>query len=259
MFFRDCFVGPSAFLAMTVGFILTFSQATYAETLESDFFEGNRLYSEGKYVEAVEKYQLALQSDKLSSALYFNLGNSYYKLKDLGNAVLFYHRALKWAPRDEELKYNLRLVESQLRDSIPPKQINVLARTYWGFVDQWTEKELVRLFFIFYFAIVFIALLQLFWVAARKNQSPLLIVFLLFWGLFISFLVGKSVQANVSHAVVMEQEVQARYGPSDQDVAAFTLHVGTTCRILGSSEEWFQIRLADGKVAWLPNTSVEPI
>jgi len=259
MFFRDCFVGPSALLAMTVGFILTFSQAGYTETLESDFFEGNRLYSEGKYFEAVEKYQLALQSDKLSSALYFNLGNSYYKLKDLGNAVLFYHRALKWAPRDEELKYNLRLVESQLRDNIIPKQKNALARTYWGFVDQWTEKELVLLFFVIYFAIVLAALFKLFWVAARKNLTRLLGGLLLFWGLFVSFLVGNSIQADQFQAVVMAQEIQARYGPSEQDVAAFTLHVGTTCRILGSSEDWFQIRLADGKVAWLPNTSVEPI
>jgi len=245
--------------SIAIVLFVLFSQATYAEPLESNYFEGNRLYSEGKYQEAVEKYQLALQSDKVSPALYFNLGNSYYKLKELGKTILYYHRAMNLAPRDEELKYNLRLVESQLKDSIAPKQKNALARTYWGFVDQWTEKELLLLFFIFYFAIVLAAVLQLFWVPARKKLFQLLIGLFLFWGLFVSFLVGKSIQNNVAHAVVMAQVVQARYGPSDQDVAAFTLHVGTTCQILGANENWVQIRLADGKVAWLPNTSVERI
>ncbi|MDA8572953.1 ion channel protein, partial [Flavobacteriaceae bacterium] len=44
------------------------------------FDEANALYNNGKYEAAITIYEKILESNLHSSALYFNMGNCYYKL-----------------------------------------------------------------------------------------------------------------------------------------------------------------------------------
>ena len=53
-------------------YIAFFSTVIFAQN-QSLFEQGNQLYNDGKYAEAIEKYQAILKSNKHSEALYFNL------------------------------------------------------------------------------------------------------------------------------------------------------------------------------------------
>ena len=60
---------------------------------EAFFDEGNRLYREGDYAGAVESYERIRESGFESGALHYNLGNAWFRLGEIGPAILHYERA----------------------------------------------------------------------------------------------------------------------------------------------------------------------
>ena len=93
---------------------------------QAQFEEGNSLYQQGSYEEAIEKYSSVLADGFESADLYYNLGNSYFKIGDLGRSVLFYERALRIGGSDPDVIANLELVRSLAADEIEPMS------RFWG-------------------------------------------------------------------------------------------------------------------------------
>lgn len=239
---------------------LLFSFSLHAEeSVQSFFYEGNRLYGEGEYQRAIDVYEAIVQKGGATAALYYNLGNSYYKLDQKGKALLFYKRALKLNPRDQELYYNIRLVKAQLKDKVVPKPENRFARTYWELVGQWSLTDWSLFCLILYLIIFVLALIHLFFRSFRKVSFRVLITFISIGILLLICWSGKYYRESLTEAIILSAEVQAHYGPSEKDAVAFTLHEGTECLILESDQEWAQIQLADGKIAWLPKKALERI
>jgi len=111
------------YFLLTIAFIVPLQ----ADVLQDNFDVGNQLYQQGQYEQAVEKYQLVLQAGFESGELYFNLGNVYYKLNQLGLARLYYERAAILLKNDEALTDNLALLNQRLIDKIPvPPQFFLL-------------------------------------------------------------------------------------------------------------------------------------
>ena len=74
-------------MSKTTKFIfILFAFLNYSQN--SDLFDqGNDFYNQGRYFEAIEKYNLILKNGSHSDELYYNLGNSYYKLNDIANIL----------------------------------------------------------------------------------------------------------------------------------------------------------------------------
>ena len=62
----------------------------YSFSQNSDFDEANLLYNEGEYMDAIEVYSGIIDDGLHSADLYFNIGNSYYKINDTPNSCLLY-------------------------------------------------------------------------------------------------------------------------------------------------------------------------
>ena len=61
-------------------------------------------------------------------------------------------------------------------------------------------------------------------------------------------------------AIVMTPNVVVRSTPSESGTSLFVLHEGRKVQIKdGSMREWKEIKLEDGKVGWVPTTSIEEI
>src|SRR5262249_37778685 len=86
-----------------------------AESLASAFDSANRLYEQAKYSEAAAGYEKLLQSGQVSPALYFNLGNAWFKASQIGRAIVSYRRAQQMAPRDPDLRANLQFARNQIQ------------------------------------------------------------------------------------------------------------------------------------------------
>jgi tetratricopeptide (TPR) repeat protein len=59
------------------------------ETYYELFEQANELYKQEKYQEALEKYQTITSADYASAELYYNIGNTYFKLNKIPHAILF--------------------------------------------------------------------------------------------------------------------------------------------------------------------------
>lgn len=85
---------------------------------DSLFARANEQYAKGDFTEAATSYQHLIDSGYHSPELYYNLGNAYYKLNELPSAILFYEKAHKIRPGDEDIKVNLQLANSKITDKI---------------------------------------------------------------------------------------------------------------------------------------------
>jgi len=67
----------------------------------------NAAYAEGKFEQAKVDYVQLVDSHEYSAELFYNLGNTWFKLGDQGRAILNYQRALILKPSFEEARVNL--------------------------------------------------------------------------------------------------------------------------------------------------------
>jgi len=87
------------------------------------FDMGNALYKKKDYQKALDAYQKALGTDDLvlQSQVYYNMGNSLYRSQKLPEAISAYERALKLNPKDQDAKYNLEYVRNKLKQNAQPQ------------------------------------------------------------------------------------------------------------------------------------------
>jgi Ca-activated chloride channel homolog len=95
---------------LTLLVLLLWMRPVMAESAASAVRQGNILYTQNKFNDAIKKYDEALINDPLAAESKFNKANSYYRLDDLTSAVDLY-KAVAAESRDmklvEKAKYNL--------------------------------------------------------------------------------------------------------------------------------------------------------
>ena len=78
----------------------------------------NTAYINGDYRGAAEIYGEILDRGLGSVKLYYNLANACFKEGQTGRAILFYRRALRLAPGNDDIRYNLSVAEARTKDTI---------------------------------------------------------------------------------------------------------------------------------------------
>ena len=126
--------------------ILMAGTAFAADDLQSVESEAARMYQEGDYAKAIELYNQILDSDRESAAVYYNLGNAYYKTGETAKAILNYERALLIQPGDKDAKYNLAMAQRSTVDNISEilTKRGVDAALIQNFIDVLDNCEFAR-------------------------------------------------------------------------------------------------------------------
>lgn len=210
------------------------------------FAAANSHYNSGEYGKAVSGYTEIIDKGQASANLYYNLGNACLKKGDVGFAVLNYERAMLFAPRDADLRSNLRAARSVMKQKDP------LPFSYF------TVKEYFFLAMSAYYVLIFISLI---WLFVRGIRKYLRLAF------FVSaiLLIGVSVPLKnkifeIEHSgVVTSAVIDAKFEPREDSRTHFPLYDGMKVYILKSREGWRKIRKADGKIGWISANAVEPI
>ena len=114
------------------------------QNTDSLFQLGNDYYLDEKYDQAINIFE-KISKDYEHEDLYLNLGNSYYRVGMLGNAIWSYERGHLLSPRDKDINYNLNYVRNQIRDRIFPPEDFFLIAVYRAIVEKLTLLDLIAM------------------------------------------------------------------------------------------------------------------
>ncbi|MEW6252930.1 MAG: tetratricopeptide repeat protein, partial [Planctomycetota bacterium] len=204
---------------------------------------------------------LALRESGIrSAALEYNLGNTHFRLGDLGRAILHYRRAERRAGGEARVQANLRYARGRVEPQIPASGETRLTRQllFWHYRTTLT----VRAWIMLILAAIAWPLLFL-WLQRRRNG--LLIAGSI--GVIASFALGASVlwqmhdQAARPAAVTVAAEEYLRLGRGANADRALKqpLGPGVELRILQQRGDWVEVRLPNDQTGWLPQGAVERV
>ncbi|MBD3379690.1 MAG: hypothetical protein GF408_04425 [Candidatus Omnitrophica bacterium] len=222
------------------------------------FREANELYQKGDYGEAIRKYENILVSGTMSGPLYFNLGNAYFRKGELGLSILNYMRAGLMIPRDADLRANLSFARSGVLRKVPREE------GIWGFkpieflLDNFTVNELT--FAVSgLFILVLICLLAASYTHSFRKYPVWAAVLFALGAVVLTAVISHKARVNSREAVVLQPDVEAKFGPFASGGKFFSLSEGMDVQVLYQKEGWAKIMRSDGKIGWVRDTQIEKV
>ena len=243
-------------------FIILFTKIIFPSELESLFKEGNENYLKGKYQETIRIFESIYEKGYEGESLFYNLGNAYYRIGKVGLAILYYERAKKLSPSDEDINYNLAFANSKIVDKIEtlPK----------FFIFDWWEN-ILALFSIsgwtylsYLFYLVILGSVGYYYFARSLKTQRISFYFGIVSTLFLIFtiiflIVNLNRELNVKYGVIVEQVVVTKFSPDQNSKDAFIVHEGIKVIAEDKVNNWVKIKLIDGKVGWLNENNLRII
>jgi tetratricopeptide (TPR) repeat protein len=218
------------------------------------FQKGNELYAKGQYKEALAAYQKVTDEGYQSAALYFNMGNANYKNDDIPSALLYYEKAHKLAPNDDDINVNIQLANLKTTDKIDAAPEFFLSR-WWRLFIWGLPLSTLSVLSIIFMLIGSAALIAYFFaeVYSIKKASFYAAVAFFVMGLFTIFIANRQAAYFDGHkqAIVFSSSVTVKSGPGEKLNNLFVIHEGTKVNILGTDNDWVKISLANGNEGWI--------
>ena len=236
--------------------------------------QADSAYTAEDYPQAAQLYLGAISQEGPSAKLYYNLGNTYYRLGEMGNAILSYERALRLDPADKDVRENLAFVNARITDR-PGERGTFLgnaldAAASASHSNTWAWLALAC--FVLVVAGV-LAYLYVDAVAVRKTGffGAIVAFILCCWFIFLAYRgAARSLSDDVA-IVISPSSILSTVPrtPSDRSQEAMLLHEGTRVEILDSVSStaagdsvktlWYDVQVDNAHRAWINATDVEKI
>lgn len=221
--------------------------------------KANKAYGAGDFTKAAEIYKSVVDAGFESSYLYYNLGNAYYKLQDYPNAILFYERARKLDPGNEDIDFNLNVANTKISDKIEPVPELFYKRWIKGLVlffpvDTWALLAVLLLGIAMTGFVLYLVTRILLLRKAGFWAGVVLFVASLFCLVF-SWSGNRYLMSNET-GIIFTPTVTVKSSPDENSTDLFVVHEGTKVLLLDNINGWYEIKIANGSVGWLPNSTL---
>lgn len=241
--------------------------------------EADSAYLSGNFDVAIESYKKAIESGNVSSEVYYNLGNAYYKIDDLGNSVICYNRALKLEPTNEAAKNNLIILRSKIEDlnksELKGKNGNVVAdkppffeRIYNSIskdvhADTWSIFGLITFLLLLSCIAIYVFIKD---ITIRKIgffggiiMVVATIILMVFSFMSANYYKSQNRVVITTFSVSLKSESKE----ASEDVS-IPFHKGTEFKVLEkyedvNNETWYKVRLNNDVAGWIKQNDVEVI
>ncbi|MDB6109938.1 MAG: tetratricopeptide repeat protein [Pedosphaera sp.] len=208
-----------------------------AADLSASFEQANKLYEEGKFAAAVDAYNTLLETGRASTAIYFNRGNAFFKLGQVGRAIASYRLAEQISPRDPDLQANLRFARTQARGGTQYRKdlwhrwLGALTLNEWTLLTAAAAWLLLGL----------LAIAQWRPELGRKMRNWLVTAGLTVFLLGISLVGALNNGYFTTTAIVITGEAEVRNGPLDESQTAFKVRDGVELNVLDRKDDWLEV------------------
>src|SRR4051812_11624259 len=218
------------------------------------FANANQGYAEGRFKEAVAGYESLVQSGDWSAALFYNLGNAYFRAAEFGKAILNYERALALEPNHPEAQANLRIARDEARAlELAPAWPDRILRSA-------TVMQLSIAAAVLFWAGLF--LLIFFLLSNRRRRSRLVLAFsclLAAAALVVVLFATDRGPRGKGLAIVTAPEINARLATADTASTVLALPAGSEIKVEQQRGDWVYALLPNNLHGWLPATAIESV
>lgn len=233
-----------------------------ADASVSHWESGNKAYIDGDYQKAIEEYTAIIDGGEYSMKLYYNLANAYFKMGANGKAILYYNKALRIAPSQEDIRHNLAIAEAQTKDRIaviPEFFLNSWLRMVRNSMScmAWSILSLVAFGVLLAFALLFLLASRLRW--RKLGFYGALCAFMLFVATTSFAVSSRNDMLSHNEAIVMGSAISVKSSPDRSATDLFVLHEGTKVKVLTEVDEWVEVAIADGKKGWTERKNIGEI
>ena len=190
------------------------------------------------------------------------MGNAYYKNNDIANAILYYEKARKILPNDENIEYNLSIANSMIVDKIE-KVPELFYEKWWSFFYNILDANTGAILLLIIFTL-FIVSLGFFIISKKRKSRKVSFYFTLIF-FMLTMLSGvltyQKYNFALEHkeAIVYEPSVTVKSSPTQNAVDLFVIHEGTKVQIIDRIDQWTEIKIRNGSVGWLPDKTIREI
>ena len=242
-------------------FILVISSHSFSDQIIEKFQAANVRYNDSDYIGAIQLYE-EIVSEKLQSGyLFYNLGNSYFRAGMVGQSIWAYNKALKLSPRFDNVKYNLEIANTKIKD-------RVTLPTEFFFVDFYIQLKNYYTFFEWLFLcglVVFLSagFFMLSKVLILNSNVVRRLILILSFSALVLHLIAFDIfleDSKETHGIIIFDDVHAFSGPfQGESTRLFTLNEGTRVSVLQNQGSWVEIVLLSGEKAWIPIEKIKVI
>lgn len=240
--------------------LLVVTSTIRSQSVDSLFVQANNLYKTEQYKEAIDLYKKIESQNMISSDLYYNLGNSYYKLNKVGPTIFYYEKALQLNPNNEDVKNNMVFAKRLALDNIKPLPKTVWQKINENYLQLLTYNEWAIVVVILSFLAGILFLLYYFNNTSNVKRLFFITSMVAFICLFISLTITYNqynYTKNTKEAIVFAAESEIRNAPTFNSEKVFTLHEGTKVLVLDVVDNWKKIKIADGKLGWIIASEIQ--
>jgi len=243
-------------------FCLLISSASATEDIDTLFYKANDEYSKELYTNAIEHYQQIADQGFESVELYFNLGNAYFKSENIPSAILYFEKAKKLRPTDEDINFNLNVANTMIVDKIEPVPV-LFFWNWWRSVynlfnaDTWARISVYG-FILFFILLAFYLLSKQIIIRKTAFFIGLVVLFFTLFTFTIAYQKYKILKYQ-KEAIVFTPTITVKSSPNQNSVDLFVIHEGSKVKIVEQVGGWYEIKIANGSVGWLPASSLKSI
>lgn len=234
--------------------LLMIANVVVAQNVDTLFVSANELYRNGAFEEAIKKYKKIESQDTVSSELYLNLGNAYYKLNKVGPSIFYYEKALKLAPLNVDVKNNMIFAKRLALDNIEEVPKTVFQRINKNYLQKLSYNDWAIVVVVLSFSSAIFFLLFYFGYSSTRKRiyftTSGISLLLLIFSIFVTYNQYSQTTKNIE-AIVFVKKTAVRNAPTFNSEEVFILHEGTKVMVLDAVDNWKKIKLIDGKQGWM--------
>ncbi|MDR0305804.1 MAG: BatD family protein [Chitinispirillales bacterium] len=225
------------------------------------FEKANEFYAAGSYDSAQTYYSKIVDAGISSSVVFYNLGNTFHRLRKPGLSRLYYEKAALLSPKDADIQANIRFIKTIIVDRSEERaESDFLTAVFYNIHTLLPlQSQLVLLFLLtlilalFGAGILFKSGLNRLWFAYGATLCTILI-------LATGISAGYKIYALESrqYAIILSPSLDAKNQPMGTQTL-FTAHEGTKLQIRKNDGEWCLVSLPNGASGWVLGSSLGKI